>query len=113
MISTAIWEEVVFRGIVLDNLSKVIGPNLGSIVVALIFGLMHLLSPVKSWQMILSTIFAGLLLNYAYLNSQNIWFAISIHFSWNFFNSLLYSTKFMGIEYIKKHLLGIKILKRD
>lgn len=100
---TAAWEELAFRGLVLPKLGEVIGMHRACLVVAAAFGLMHPLSPVKSFQMILSTTIAGLLLNYAFVVSEGIYFPIGIHFGWNFFNFLLYPK---STEYLVPWLAG-------
>ena len=68
---TAFWEELAFRGFILKKLITGIGPHRACLLVALIFGFLHLLSPVKSINIVISTIFAGLLLNYAFLYCEN------------------------------------------
>lgn len=70
----AIFEEALFRGIMLKNLLPAIGKWPAIVVSALVFGLMHL-NPAQS-------IFAfgfGILIGYAYVSSGSIWFGALIH----------------------------------
>lgn len=106
---TAFWEELAFRGFILKKLMTGIGKHQACILVALIFGSLHLLSPVKSVNIVMSTICSGLLLNYAFLYSENLYFPIGIHFSWNFFlGKIFYSTRFFEVEYLNKLWAGDK-----
>jgi membrane protease YdiL (CAAX protease family) len=106
---TAFWEELAFRGFILKKLLTGIGRHQSCLLVALIFGLLHLLSPVKSVNIVISTVFSGLLLNYAFLYSENLYFPIGIHFSWNFFlGKIFYSKYLFEVEYVNKIWAGYK-----
>lgn len=95
---SAIWEEVAFRGFLLNRLEKITSIHVASFIIAALFGVLHLLSPVKSVEVVLCTFLAGLFLNYSFLRTKNLLFVIAIHFSWNFFTSILYSKKYMNLE---------------
>ena len=108
MTFTAFWEELAFRGFILNNLEKIIGKHAASIIVALIFGLLHLLSPLKSIFIVISTFFAGLLLNYAFFAKRNLYFPIGIHYAWNLLNAILFSKYMFSVEYVNTLWGGIK-----
>ena len=105
MLFTAFWEELVFRGFVLKNLREIIGPHPASILVACIFGLLHLLSPLKSVTIVISTIFSGLLLNYAFLKTNNLYFPTGIHFLWNALVRIIFGGTIFNVE-INNELMG-------
>ena len=105
----AFWEELAFRGFLLKKLMAGVGRHKACLIVALIFGLLHLLSPVKSVNIVISTIFSGLLLNYAFLYSENLYFPMGIHFSWNFFlGKIFYSKHLFEFEFVNKFWAGHK-----
>lgn len=108
MLFAAIWEETAFRGCVLQILSETIGVHQSCIVVALCFGLLHLLSPLSSLQIVISTFMSGMLLNYSYFYAGNLYLPIGVHFGWNFLNSLFFSSGFYKVEYLNSTLAGIK-----
>jgi membrane protease YdiL (CAAX protease family) len=108
MLFVAIWEEAAFRGCILQMLSESIGVHPSCIVIALSFGLLHLLSPLASPQIVVSTFMSGMLLGYAYFYTGNLYLPIGIHFGWNFMNSLLFSGKFYNVEYLNNTLAGTK-----
>ena len=106
---TAFWEELAFRGFILKNLIAVVGRHRACILVALIFGCLHLLSPVKSVNIVISTVFSGLLLNYAFMYSDNLYLPVGIHFAWNFFlGKVFYSRHLFEVEYLNKLWAGDK-----
>ncbi|EKD51401.1 MAG: hypothetical protein ACD_62C00265G0007 [uncultured bacterium] len=70
--------------------------------------MLHLLSPLCGYQIVISTFLSGMLLNYAYFYSGNLYLPIGIHFGWNFFNSLLFSVRIIKVEYLNNFLAGAK-----
>ncbi|MBI2092443.1 MAG: CPBP family intramembrane metalloprotease [Deltaproteobacteria bacterium] len=108
MLFAAIWEEVAFRGCILQMLSESVGIHPSCIIVASSFGLLHCLSPLSSPQIVISTFMSGMLLGYAYFYAGNLYLPIGIHFGWNFLNSLLFSGKLYNVEYLNNALAGTK-----
>lgn len=70
----ALFEEMLFRGIMLKNLLPAAGKWPAIIISALVFGLMHL-DPAQS----VSAFGFGLFAGYAYVKSGSIWFGSLIH----------------------------------
>ena len=86
-------EELVFRGILLHRLAYKWGAYQGAIISALIFGLMHGISP--------GHVYAGLLLTILYLRSQSLCLSIFAHMSYNLFYILLsaaYAHQLWGLQ---------------
>lgn len=84
----AITEETFFRGYVLRNLLDSTSKNAALILSAIIFAIMHGLNPHITWVSYINLFLSGILLGLPYLYTHNLWFPISLHFSWNFFQSL-------------------------
>ena len=107
--SSAIFEEILFRGIIFRIIEEKLGSYIGLIISALIFGALHLANPNSS----ISTgiglaIQAGLLLAAAYIYSRNLWFPIAIHFAWNFTQSAIFGANVSG-NAVSKTLITSKL----
>lgn len=95
--TTAIYEEIVFRGIVFRIFQEKLGSYIALAISALIFGAMHLANPHSSILLALGlAVQAGLLLGAAYIYSGNLWFPIAIHFAWNFTQSGIFGANVSG-----------------
>lgn len=111
VLCTAFWEEAVFRGYILPGLLKQYGVNVSCITVGIIFGGLHLLSPVKSPMMVLSTFFSGTLLSYAFISSGNILVPIGIHFAWNFLASFFRAGVFVDLKIYSPFMAGTHVFE--
>lgn len=110
MFIVAIWEETAIRGYLLPNVAECVGVHGSCVVVAIAFGLLHLLGPLKSAQIVVSVFFASLMLNYVYMLSGSLYLPIGIHFSWNALISVFSRTAFQ-IDVVNPFLAGIRGLE--
>ena len=81
------WEELAFRGIILQYISTGLNLRWGVIISTLGFGLIHAGNPSATT---LSTILIMLItikLVYAYLKSGQLWLPIGLHLGWTFFQA--------------------------
>jgi len=109
MVTAAIFEELLFRGIIFRITEEKLGSYIALAISALIFGALHLLNPNSTLVSGLAVaIEAGLLLGAAYIYTRNLWFPIGIHFAWNFTQSGIYGASTSGSA-ISKSLLTTKI----
>jgi hypothetical protein len=107
--TSAIFEEIIFRGILFRITEEKLGSYWALVISALIFGAMHLANPHSSILAALGlAIQAGLLLAAAYIFTRNLWFPIAIHFAWNFTQSGIYGVSTSGSN-MGKSLLTTKI----
>ena len=74
-----IFEEIVYRGIILEQLSKRYGMATSIIISALIFGLVH-----WNFHQGVNTFFVGLILGFIYLKTKSLLLCIFWHFANNF-----------------------------
>jgi len=84
------WEELVFRGVILQNMMKGMGLIWAVIVSSLLFGLVHAGNPDAT---ILSTLMIMVItpqLIYAYLKTGQLWLPIGLHLGWNFFQASIF-----------------------
>ena len=107
--TSAIFEEILMRGIVFRITEEKLGSYFGLFISAILFGAMHLGNPNSSLTAALGlAIQAGLLLASAYIYSRNLWFPIAIHFAWNFTQSAIFGANVSGNS-ISKTLITSKI----
>lgn len=88
-ILVSVTEEFLLRGYVLRNLMQSFNKYKALVLSSVIFSLMHGVNPNVNYLGLLNIFLAGILLGLPYLYTKNLWFSISIHFSWNFFQTLL------------------------
>lgn len=95
--TSAIIEELLFRGIIFRIMEEILGSYVALGISALIFGGLHLLNPNSSVVAGIGlAIQAGLLLGAAYIFAKNLWFPIAIHFAWNFTQSAIFGANVSG-----------------
>jgi membrane protease YdiL (CAAX protease family) len=98
--TSAVGEEIVFRGVVYRILENTFGTLTALIVSSLLFGLMHSTNPGAT--LFTSTavaLEAGLLLGLAYSATRSLWFPIGVHFGWNFTQGGIFSAPVSGFQF--------------
>ncbi len=81
----AVFEEIVFRGVLFRLIDDRWNTTAALIVSALLFGAIHLPNPGATlWSAFAIAVEAGLLLGAAYKWSGTLWLPIGIHWAWNF-----------------------------
>ena len=83
-ILTAIFEEVLFRGILFRLIEGKLGSYLALIICSVLFGLGHLMNGNSSFFIVFAISIISILLTAAYMYARNLWFPIAIHFAFNF-----------------------------
>jgi len=107
--SSAIFEEVLVRGIIFRTLEEKLGSYIALFISALIFGAMHLGNPNSTLSAAVGlALQAGLFLAAAFIWSRNLWFPIAIHFAWNFTQAGIFGATVSGNN-IGKSLFTTKI----
>lgn len=97
--ATAIWEEMVFRGIVFRMLEEGLGTWIALILSALVFGLLHMGNENASIIGILTiALTGGLLLAGVYILTRRLWLAIGIHYAVNVFQGPIFGLPVSGGE---------------
>ncbi len=112
-ISSAIFEEILFRGIIFRITEEKLGSVWALIISSLLFGFGHLANENSTvFSAIAITIEAGLLLGAVYIYSKNLWLPIFIHFAWNFSEGGIYGAIISG-NGLEKSLINSKISGPD
>lgn len=96
-LSSAVFEELVFRGIIFRITETRLGSAWALAISSGIFGFGHLMNPNSNlFSAVAITIEAGLLLGAAYMYARNLWLPIFIHFAWNFSEGGVYGANISG-----------------
>jgi membrane protease YdiL (CAAX protease family) len=95
-IIVAFTEEIAFRGYILNNLLQSTNKWTALIVSSLLFSLFHAANANISVLALLNIFVAGFLLGINYIFTRNIWFAVFLHFSWNFFQGPVFGFEVSG-----------------
>jgi len=95
--SGAVFEELLFRGVLFRLVEEWLGTWIALAVSALIFGAAHAFNTGATWVSTLAiALEAGVLLGSAFVITKNLWFPIGVHFAWNFFEGPVYGTQVSG-----------------
>ncbi|MDP3912929.1 MAG: CPBP family intramembrane metalloprotease [Bacteroidota bacterium] len=86
-------EELLLRGYVLNNLMKSMNHL---IVLAVMFSLIHIFKNNFSWIGFWNIFLAGILLGLPYIYTKSLWLPIALHFSWNFFQGIVFGFNVSG-----------------
>jgi uncharacterized protein len=95
-VMVALSEELLLRGYVLNNLMKSMHRMAALLVSSVFFSLMHIFNDNFSWIGFLNIILAGILLGLPYIYTKSLWFPIALHFSWNFFQGIIFGFNVSG-----------------
>ncbi|MBV9923760.1 MAG: CPBP family intramembrane metalloprotease [Acidobacteria bacterium] len=99
-------EEMLFRGYPLQTLMRSWPLWVALLPVSAPFALAHLLNPnVAPGFTFLNTALAGVWLGVAYWRTRSLWFALGLHFGWNWVQGALLGSPVSGIKGITPHPL--------
>ncbi|WP_037289050.1 CPBP family intramembrane glutamic endopeptidase [Saccharibacillus sacchari] len=88
--SAALFEELVFRGLLVQGIERLGGSWMALALTSIFFGGVHMANPNATFLSAAAiAIEAGLLLGAAFLWRRNLWFVTGLHFAWNSCVSLL------------------------
>lgn len=90
-------EELLFRGVLLRQLERMVGTWWALALTSAFFGAAHLGNPGATWFAALAiALEAGVLLGAAYLATRRLWLAIGIHGAWNFTQGWVFGVPVSG-----------------
>jgi membrane protease YdiL (CAAX protease family) len=96
MALVALMEEIVFRGILFRVIEKSLGTWVALLLSSVLFAAAHLGNEGVSALGVLNVAMAGALLASAYILTQRLWFAIGMHFAWNYALTAVFSVTVSG-----------------
>jgi membrane protease YdiL (CAAX protease family) len=89
-------EEIAFRGYPFRRLIEAMGPVGATVVMSILFGLIHAFNPAATWSSVLMTMLAGVLLCVAWLRTHGLWIGWGLHFGWNASMGVLFGLPVSG-----------------
>jgi hypothetical protein len=91
-LSSGMFEELLFRGVLFRSVEDMFGSWISLVVSSAVFGLVHLANPAGTITgAIYISIEAGLLLAAAYMLTRRLWLSIGFHMAWNYVQSAIFS----------------------
>ena len=91
-ILTAVFEEILFRGILFRLIEGKWGSYVALVISSMIFGFAHLMNDSSALFAAVVISLIGVLITAAYIYTRNLWFPIAIHFAFNFAQGDIFGT---------------------
>jgi uncharacterized protein len=85
----AFFEEIVARGLILGGLMRCTNKYIALTISSVIFSMGHFFNPDFSLISFINIFLAGVILGSVYIFTKSLWFSISLHLFWNYFQNLL------------------------
>jgi membrane protease YdiL (CAAX protease family) len=98
MTAVAFYEELAYRGYILQNLNAEWAVAIAVVASSVLFGLFHGLNPNVTWLALVNIFLAGVVLAGCYLVTRSLWLPIAFHFSWNVVQGAVFSYPVSGIQ---------------
>jgi hypothetical protein len=92
----AFYEEFVFRGYLLFAFRQAVGFWPSALLSSLIFGYVHHRNPGENWVGALGAAAIGLFFSFTLRRTGNLWFAVGMHWVWDWCETFLYSVPDSG-----------------
>lgn len=109
-IASGLFEETLFRGVLLRQLERLVGTWWALAATSVLFGAVHLMNPDATWVGAVSIMIeAGILLGAAYLYTRRLWLAAGMHAAWNFTQAWVFSVPVSGTG----QSIGILVTRRS
>jgi membrane protease YdiL (CAAX protease family) len=93
----AISEEVLFRGYLLQTMSRAKLFLVGALLTSLLFASAHNNNPGANLFSWVNTFIAGLWFAVAYFKTRDLWFPFGIHLAWNWFQGSIFGISVSGL----------------
>jgi membrane protease YdiL (CAAX protease family) len=98
-VSSSVYEELLFRGVLFGAVEKWFGSWAALVVSSLVFGLTHLINPQGTVEgALFIAVEAGTLLAAAYMLTRRLWLSIGFHMAWNYTQSAIFSGIVSGTD---------------
>lgn len=108
-VASGVFEETLFRGILLRQLERLVGTWWALAATSVLFGAVHMMNPDATWTGAISIMVeAGILLGACYLYTRRLWLAVGLHAAWNFTQAWVFSVPVSGTG----QTVGILVTRR-
>jgi membrane protease YdiL (CAAX protease family) len=95
-IAVSVFEEMVFRGYILNNMMDVMNKYLALILSSLLFAALHLGNSGMTFIAFTNLFLAGVLLGSAYIFTRDLWLPIGMHLFWNYVQGPIFGFNVSG-----------------
>lgn len=105
------WEELVFRGYLLHNMTEGMGLKLAVVISCLLYGVVHSINPNATLLSSSIIVLFGFLRIYGYLLTGKLWLSMGMHICWNFIQGPVLGFGASGHQYdsvVRHHFTPIK-----
>lgn len=105
------WEELVFRGYLLQNMTEGMGLRLAVIISCLLYGVVHSMNPNATLLSSGIIVVFGFLRIYGYLLTGKLWLSMGMHICWNFIQGPVLGFGASGHQYqsvVRHHFAPVK-----
>ncbi len=99
----AAFEELLFRGYLLQTMARSGHQWLGIVLTSALFASAHGANPSVNRIALLNTILAGVWFGVAYLKTRNLWLATGLHVSWNWTQGNIFGIEISGLDTLITH----------
>jgi uncharacterized protein len=96
----AAFEEILFRGYILQTFARAGLAWLAILLTASFFGIVHMGNPNAGVISTLNTFLAGIWFGLAYMKTRDLWFVWGLHFMWNWMQASIFGIEVSGITSI-------------
>jgi uncharacterized protein len=94
----AVFEETLFRGYMLQTLSRAKLFSIGMILTSVLFASVHADNPGSNYFSLFNTFLAGIWFCIAYWKTRDLWFPTGIHLAWNWAQGSILGINVSGIN---------------
>ncbi len=98
-------EELLFRGFIFQRLLEGFGIIFTILSLSVLFSLAHYFNPHINSLSIINIILAGILFSVAFTKTGSLWLPITLHFSWNFAEGIIFGFPVSGSIIIKSFFM--------
>jgi membrane protease YdiL (CAAX protease family) len=112
----AVSEEFVFRGYLLNNLMESFDKRIALLASAGLFTIAHSFNPHFSVLALINIFLGGILLGMNFIYTRTLWFAIGLHFGWNFIQGYVLGYPISGLNWdsmLQQELKGHPVMTGD
>ena len=105
----AAFEEILFRGYILQTFARAGLAWLAILLTASFFGIVHMGNPNAGVISTLNTFLAGIWFGLAYMKTRDLWFVWGLHLMWNWMQASVFGIEVSGITSIANAPLLVEL----
>jgi membrane protease YdiL (CAAX protease family) len=115
-VSVGVYEELLFRGYQIKNISEGLGGVIGArgaivtawVLTSLAFGLLHIPNPNSTILSTTNIVLVGVMIGAGYVLSGRLAIPIGFHVTWNFFQASVYGFPVSGLDSARARFIAIE-----